>query len=60
MKSKSASLQIRRLFEGMRFLVENKTFVDKSKRGGSLFHVPIKKLQGQILQLFHGFIVLAV
>lgn len=33
MKSKSASLQIRRLFEGMRFLVENKTFIDSQKEG---------------------------
>ena len=33
MKSKSASLQIRRLFEGMRFLVKNKTFVDGQKEG---------------------------
>ena len=60
MKSKSASLQIRRLFEGMRFLLLKIKLSLTVKKRGKPFPCSYKKLQGQILQLFNGFIVLAV
>ena len=48
----------------VRVVNENKHVVLQTKNGYFLrfpaTEVPIKKLQGQILQLFHGFIVLAV